>query len=556
MPIINRTKDIVLFFYGEHHADTADIQGLISEEHDNVAKNARYVLHLYEKNGQGFLRQLNGWYHGVIVDLRTREIKIFNDRFGIQRLYYFKDEASQLFASEAKAILKVRKDLRRLDPQSVGELLSCDCVLEGRTLFSNLHTLPPASIWKFSNCELQKKASYFNQEEWEKQSVLSMEELYERLEALFPRVMARYLNGGLPIGVSLSGGLDTRQVMANIDHERYRIPCYTFKGMHRESFDVKLARKVAVACGQHFETLQLDKDYLNEFPESATRTIFLSDGCLSACGSYELYLNKLARNVAPVRLTGNFGSEVFRDLWGVKAIYPDTNLIHPDYHRYLQQAMHTFEQVSDCHNLSFCVFRQAPWHGYGRLAVEQSQVVLRTPFLDNDLIGLMYQASTAARSTTQLQWQLIAHENPTLVKIPTDRGLRGHQSMLSSRWAYLRTYFQFKADYLYKSGMPQWLEKIHYFLGPLSPERLIIGSHRFTHFRIWFRNELAGFIKEVLLSPRTLQRPHVKKDVLESMVLRHIKGERNYTYEIEKMLTMELIYRQFIEGDAFGPTGS
>lgn len=547
LPAINERKDLLLFFYGEIFFDKEEFDWLRGQGHAIERPNATVLLHLFEEKGYDFLKSLNGFFHGVLVDLKQGEIVLFNDRYGMQRLYYFEDKDSILFASEAKAILKVRKELRKLDPRSMGESLTCDCVLENRTLFSKIYTLPGASVWSFRNASLRKKDCYFKPEEWESQAPLNTNELYTKLMDLFPRIMARHVESSLPIGVSLSGGLDTRLIMAYIDNWNSRISCYTFGGMYRESLDVKLAKQVAVTCGQSHVTLQLGKDFLSSFPSLSERTVYLSDGCLSACGAYELYLNKLARRVADVRLTGSYGSEVFRGLRGVNATQPTKDLIHPDFQKHLRDAIDTFEDVSKCHKLSFSVFRQAPWYGYGRLSVEQSQVVLRTPFLDNDLVGLMYRAPEAARSSTQLQWHLIEHGNPDLVAIPTDRALRGRPGVISSRWAYFISYFLLKGDYLYKSGMPQWMEHVHYFLRPLQPERLIIGRHRFFHFRIWFRNELAAFLKDFLLDPVAAKRPYVNGPFLEKMVLRHIKGDRNYTDEIEKVLTMELIHRLFIE---------
>jgi len=78
----------------------------------------------------------------VLVDLKQKEIKVFNDRYGMQRLYYFEDGESLLFASEAKAILEVRRELRTLESQGIGEFLSCGCVLQDRTLFRNIYKLP------------------------------------------------------------------------------------------------------------------------------------------------------------------------------------------------------------------------------------------------------------------------------------------------------------------------------------------------------------------------------------------------------------------------------
>jgi asparagine synthase (glutamine-hydrolysing) len=547
MPITNESGDLLLFFYGENYADKQEFDRLRARGYALKSLDASFVLHLYEEKGYDFLRCLNGWFHGILLDLKKREVAVFNDRFGMQRLYYFEEGDSLLFASEAKAILKVRMELRTLDLRSIGEFLTCDCILQNRTLFSKLYTFPGASVWTFNNGKLQKKACYFEPQEWEGQSLLDSNVLYRNLEALLPRLMARYVQSNLSIAVSLTGGLDTRLIMAYLANGSFRIPCYTFGGMYRESLDVTLARAVADACGQRHEVLRLGKGFLSSFPRLSEQAVYLSDGCIGACAAYELYLNRLARQVANIRLTGNYGSEVFRLSRGFNAVPPNRKLIHPDFHKHVKDAMDTFAEVSKCHRLSFGLFRQAPWYGYGRLSVEQSQVIPRTPFMDNDLIALMYRAPESVPSRIILQRRLIEHGHGILGSIPTDRALRGQMGAISSRWAYLKSYFLYKADYLYKSGMPQWMEQMHYFLGPLQPEKHIIGCHRFTHFRIWFRNELAAHIKEIILDPRTAKRAYVNGAFLEEMVFRHIKGVRNYTSEIEKVLTMELIYRLFIE---------
>jgi asparagine synthase (glutamine-hydrolysing) len=95
--------------------------------------------------------------------------------------------------------------------------------------------------------------------------------------------------------------------------------------------------------------------------------------------------------------------------------------------------------------------------------------------------------------------------------------------------------------------MPQWLEQMHYWLGPFQPEKLFIGLHRFQHFRVWFRKELSSYVKEIVLDPRTATRPYFNKAFLETMVRRHLKGDRNYTNDIELVLTVELMHRVLLE---------
>lgn len=537
LPIRDERNALVMFFYGENFSEIKFLK----------EKNDHSILEMFRKNRYGALKLFNGWFYGLILDLKQNEVLMFNDRYGMQRLYYYQDGDSFLFASEAKAILAVKRELRTLDPIGVGEFLTCDSVLENRTLFSGLLTLPGGAAWTFKNARLYKKEQYFQPEEWERQPILEQEEFSQNLENVFERVMPRYLRPGLPIGISLTGGLDTRTIMASIDHGRHKFPCYTFGGMHRESFDVKIAREVAFVCGQKHQVLSLRDDFLSSFSDLAEKTVYISDGCLNACEAYELYLNRLAREVADVRLTGNYGSEVLRSMRAFKAVLPNRKSVHPDFWHYISTAMERFERVSHCHDLTFTAFKQAPWHGYGRLSIEQSQLIPRTPFMDNELVGLMYQAPQSARKSSHTTTHLIERRTPQLAQIRTDRALHRGSRNLSATINYVLSRALFKADYYCKSGMPQWLEQLHYFIRPLQLERLVLGRHRFTFSRGWLRNELAAYVKHILLDPLTASRSHVNPPYIETIVCRHIKGDRNYTNEIEKLITLELIYRLFID---------
>ncbi|MCK5232283.1 MAG: hypothetical protein KAR13_18575, partial [Desulfobulbaceae bacterium] len=96
-------------------------------------------------------------------------------------------------------------------------------------------------------------------------------------------------------------------------------------------------------------------------------------------------------------------------------------------------------------------------------------------------------------------------------------------------------------------GMPQWLAGIDYMLAPLHLEKLFLGRHKFYHFRVWYRDRLYQYLKDILLDSRTRTRSYLDGRRLEKIVLSHIGGKRNYTTEINKVLTAELIQRQLIE---------
>jgi asparagine synthase (glutamine-hydrolysing) len=159
----------------------------------------------------------------------------------------------------------------------------------------------------------------------------------------------------------------------------------------------------------------------------------------------------------------------------------------------------------------------------------------------------MYQAPEELAVSREPSLRLIAKGNPALARIPTDRGVAVKANPFLGWVRNQYQEFTFRAEYAYDYGMPQWLAKIDHALTPMHLDRLFLGRHKFYHFRIWYRDQLAEYIKSILLDPRTLSRPYVRKKRLEQMVKDHISGGGNYTSELHKVLSLELIQRQLLE---------
>ena len=119
--------------------------------------------------------------------------------------------------------------------------------------------------------------------------------------------------------------------------------------------------------------------------------------------------------------------------------------------------------------------------------------------------------------------------------------------LASSRISRAILEFSFKAEYAYDYGMPQWLARVDHAFSPLHLERLFLGRHKFCHFRVWYRDNLSQYVRDILLDPLSLSRPYVQRKTLETMVSEHLKGDHNYTTEITRLLTLELQHRLFID---------
>jgi asparagine synthase (glutamine-hydrolysing) len=546
MPLRNERGDAVLVFSGEEFPEPGTVQRLKERGHEVDAAESSYLVHLYEED-PSFPTGLNGRFHGLVVDRSRGVAVLFNDRYGMERIYYHESKDAFYFAAEAKAILAVRPELRKADPQALGEFVACGCALEGRSLFTGIQALPGGSRWVFQKGSLVQRKAYFELREWEGQEPLEPESYYRESRDVLARNLPRYFEGRERIGMSLTGGLDTRMIMASQKHEPGSLPCYTFAGMLRDCQDVTVARKVASMCGQSHEAIPLEEEFLERFTYYAERAVYLTDGCCDVSRAPDVYWNARAREIAPVRMTGNYGGELLRGIRTFKPVEPLPGLFAADLDPYFSQTAQIYSEQLQGNPLSFAMFKQAPWNHYGMLALEQTQVSVRSPFWDNDFVRTVYHAPQSALATNEASIRLIAEGNRDLLRVPTDRGLLGGRGRVSRAASQAYFEFLFRAEYAYDMGMPQWLARSDHVLRRCHFERLFLGRHKISHFRIWYKDPLAAYVKGVLLDPRSLGRPYIQRKRLEEVVQGHLKGDRNYTTEIHKLLTLELLHRLFLD---------
>jgi asparagine synthase (glutamine-hydrolysing) len=143
--------------------------------------------------------------------------------------------------------------------------------------------------------------------------------------------------------------------------------------------------------------------------------------------------------------------------------------------------------------------------------------------------------------------RLIGDGNPALRRPLTDLGFGGGPGYLPGPALQKFHLFTMKAEYAYDHGMPQWVARVDHFFSPLHLERLFLGRHKYYHFRVWYRDALSRYVREMLLDSRTLSRPYLDPKGVEAVVRGHLGGGRNYTFEIHKLLTLEHMHRLFLD---------
>src|SRR5690606_29226936 len=106
-PFWNEDRTVAHFFAGEDFASRERLAELQRLGHTGLAGSAVLLVHLYEERGPAFVEELNGWFSGFLVDLRENRAILFNDRYGLGRIYFHEAPSGFHFSSEAKSLLAV-----------------------------------------------------------------------------------------------------------------------------------------------------------------------------------------------------------------------------------------------------------------------------------------------------------------------------------------------------------------------------------------------------------------------------------------------------------------
>jgi asparagine synthase (glutamine-hydrolysing) len=485
----------------------------------------------------------------VILDRRDGTAHLFNDRYSAERIYVFEQSGLTFFASEAKALLAVLPDCRSFDQVGVSDFIAFGSTRHGRTLFKGVALMPGGSLWSFGRNRGLVKQRYFVPSVWEEQSPLGQREFDTAFSATMKAIVPRCFEGTSATGLSITGGLDTRMILACWDGAAMSHPtCYTFAPPSGETLDVRLGRVVAQSCGLEHHALRLGSDFIAGFQEHVDRTVFVTDGCAGALGAHEIYFSKLARVLSPIRVTGNFGSEVLRGVSTLKPIAMRPGLVARDFSVSSESRL---AEAGPMHPVTRAAFCEVPWHLFGTMAAARSELVFRTPYLDNELVELAYRAPNGSRESPDTALRFLAAASPTLAGIPTDRGVLAGESGIRRFARRAAAEVAFKLDYLHKEGLPASLSRLEFVFDALEHYGAL-GQHKYLPYRLWFQRELRHCATDAVARAAAANQPFWESSELAAVAEDHARGRGNYLRELNAILTLEAVDRLLLR-DAWRP---
>ncbi len=229
------------------------------------------ILHLYQDCGQNCLERLNGMFAFAIWDVRKCKLILARDRLGIKPLYYYFDRGKLLFASEVRALLASGHVPRKLSLQALSSYLMLGAVQEPLAIVEEIYVLPAGhyAIWQDGKFIIK---SYWKLPEEINEDLVraSKEEILEQLGELLEDSVRLRLVSDVPLGVFLSGGIDSSAILALMSQVSDIPPQTVSVVFQEEKFsEAPYARMAAEKFKtEHKEVLLTAKDMINELPKS------------------------------------------------------------------------------------------------------------------------------------------------------------------------------------------------------------------------------------------------------------------------------------------------
>lgn len=553
-PIWNEDHTLCIVMEGEVYGYEDEKRRLIERGHRfAVGNDVEYVLHLYEEYGEDFALKLNGAFVAAIWEPRVRRLLIINDRLGLRPLYYTQQNGKLLFAAGVRALLSCPYPARRVDLLALAEFLSLEYVLGDKTLLTDVHLFPPASLLAYHRGRLTIRP-YWKLAFADTYPMQDEETIIEGVLYHLRQAVARQMRDDGIIGVMLSGGLDSRFILALMGEQEQSVRTFTFGIPGCD--DARSAWEVATRVGTSHHFLELEPGYLLEMGEEG---VCLTDG-MSSCAHMHV-LGNLRQEAESVQILylgflgdALMGAHLHRDLWAsydeesfTRLLFQRTNVLFTEkeqaelfgeevYRRVKGTVFASFQAVLEESNGILIADRQNCYDLHQRQRrfilngheLLRSRLAVRTPFCDKDLVDFMLTVPPGLRLERRILVTALQRAFPELAKIPYE----GTGLPLTSCFRDLCI----RAD-----------RQIRWWLRAAGLKVVPEQRHRpYADYNTWMRTVLRPWVEDTLLSKRALERGYFNPGYIRNLVAGHMVGA-NHARKLGVLLTLELWHQLFLD---------
>jgi asparagine synthase (glutamine-hydrolysing) len=524
-----------------------------------VSRNDIALDLLYAKSGSRFAAGLDGSFALALYDKLRQKLVLATDRFSTRTLYWTQLRGSFLFASELKALLGVPWFSPRIDPAAVSECLAYQRILSNRTLFDGVERLPPATILEYdlASRSVKKERYWHPQEDVVRRERLSPDRLEAIGEAFRDAVVARLPSAN--IGVSLSGGLDSRVIVAILAAEkREATTCTT--GMEGCT-DERLARRISSIARVSHYFYALTRDRIQGYVDALRDAVFITDGMIlvggfpgglaqAFCDDHGIDVLLRGHGGENARLEKAWPFQVDDRVLGLRtredlvthargalSAVPrelDWNRLFPNAEvrptpeaasSALDALLSSFEALSPAEALSLCYLVQCDSR-----EVPNTRNALRghadmaLPYLDYRFLSEVLATEVSQRCESATHLAIVRRYCPLLMRVPNSN--TGAPLDASPLRAALSDKFN---TLLRKLRFP--------------------GFRHYHYMEVWIRDYLAEQVRALILDHRTLDRGFFGRDYLKELVEK-ARGDASLSRLLILIVNLEIWCRLFLDGEA------
>jgi len=267
------------------------------------------IIHLYEETGVQCLDRLNGMFAFAIWDRKKKTLFLARDRIGKKPLHYCRYDGGFVFGSEIKALLKHPEVVREIDPGSLSKYLSYEYVPAPDTIFKSIRKIRPGHFLLYKDGDLRTEKYWDLPLSDNPIGYKTEDEYVEELREILERSVRSRLVADVPVGVFLSGGVDSSLVAAMAKRSNKDIECFSI-GFDEISFD---ERKYAAQVAQSINIKQNLRIFSTaQMLESLEMLPRLLDEPMADPSILPTYLlSKMTSEKLKVALSGDGGDELF-----------------------------------------------------------------------------------------------------------------------------------------------------------------------------------------------------------------------------------------------------
>jgi len=523
-----------------------------------TASDTEVLVHLYEEHGDGFVERLRGMFALALWDGREQRLLLARDRFGIKPLYYRLTEGTLSFASELKAMLEQPGFSREIDPRAVAAYLAFNSIPAPLTIFAEARKLPPGTLVVWRDGELAQKR-YARPAPVAANRVRRRPagELADELRETLRDSIRAHLVADVPVGVLLSGGVDSAGITALAAGEQGD-PVKTFSvGFEESSFDeLDRARLVAERYGTDHHEIVLRPDAVELLPK-LVEAFDEPFGDSSALPTY--LVSELAAGEVKVALSGEGGDELFGGYYTYVA-----DLLAARVGRLAALAAPLAEllpssdaKVSfDYKAKRFARGASLPplerHHAWKEIFGAQRRASLldgRDPGWDPvDLYRERYAETTGAEPLARLQDVDLGIYLVDDLLVKTDRSSMAHS--LELRVPFLDTEVAAMAHGLATPLKVRGLAKkrlLRRALAPLLPNEVLRGPKQGFSIPVaaWLRGPLQGFAREVLSAESLSRQGWLDPATVTGLLDRHCAGREDLSRQLWGLIAFTLWFDRY-----------